>query len=945
MRSRLSFHRAYRAVGYVVEGSAMRAAERSVDGMRIARGLTSARQPAASATRPRLTLAPVISVCALLGYLLVGSAPASAARNVFVLEPIAAPEIAGQSLSKVTGDSATFSAEVNAHGASTEYHFEYGQCSSLSACAASGYEKSVPLTDVPIGSAFGFQNVSAHTQGLLAGSVYHFRAVAHNEFGTVDGEEKAFSTQTAGVLALPDGRAWEMVSPPQKQGTLFEPILEGIVQASSNGDAFAGETFFEPTEEGAAGAYGFLEAVFFGRSPDGWTSKTIVPPHSGVGPSPVGNGQEYRMFSEDLSKAILQPFGPVTPLAPGVSESTPYLRTNYLSANPDELCGSGCFQPLVSAANVPAGTKYGGEPNGKCEATYCGPEVLAGTPDLSHVVLSSGAALTSTPTEGRSSLYEWSAGALQLISLLPEGEANEAGGHVAINPQFGNNSENDTRHAISDDGSRIVWTGEVSHLATKPGLYLRDIGSTETIRLDMPNSGAPSNAGKGDPRYMTASRDTSRIFFLDTERLTENSTANEERPDLYEYNLDAPLGSRLTDLSVDKNVGESANVSMVTGASEDGSYVYFTAAGALAQGAAAAGACGGNGPKATQLCNLYVRHDGMTKLVAGLSAEDGPDWSTSLTGLPVRVSPSGRWLAFMSNRNLTGYDTTDAISGRPDEEVYLYDASYAKLICASCNPTGARPVGVEEGNMGGLVKPLSDSKTWIASNVPPWTDFNVTRARYQSRYLSDSGRLFFDSHDALVSQDVNGTQDVYEYEPPGVGACYLSRSTFSERSGGCLAPVSAGTSNEESAFLDASETGSDVFFLTSAKLSSQDFDNALDIYDARECSSQSPCIAPAPLMPPPCVTGDSCKAAPSPQPEIFGSPSSATFAGAGNVTRSVATPGVKPKGLTRAQKLARALRACHRKKGMRRAACERQARKLYGAKQSRKTNATKRGGG
>ena len=42
---------------------------------------------------------------------------------------------------------------------------------------------------------------------------------------------------------------------------------------------------------------------------------------------------------------------------------------------------------------------------------------------------------------------------------------------------------------------------------------------------------------------------------------------------------------------------------------------------------------------------------------------------------------------------------------------------------------------------------------------------------YESRVLSDSGRLFFDSSDGLVPQDVNGREDVYEYEPGGVGSC------------------------------------------------------------------------------------------------------------------------------------------------------------------------------
>ena len=200
---------------------------------------------------------------------------------------------------------------------------------------------------------------------------------------------------------------------------------------------------------------------------------------------------------------------------------------------------------------------------------------------------------------------------------------------------------------------------------------------------------------------------------------------------------------------------------------------------------------------------------------------------------------------------------------------------------------------------------------------------------YQPRFLSDSGRLFFDSNDALVPQDVNGTQDVYEYEPVGVGGCSAASATFGERSGGCVGLISSGSSSEESAFLDASETGGDVFFLTSARLASQDYDNALDVYDAHECSVAVACYPPAPVSPPACTTGDACKAAPTPQPSIFGSPSSATFSGAGNVGPGSA-PVVGPRALTRGQRLARALAVCKKKRHTQRGVCERGARRRYG---------------
>ena len=209
---------------------------------------------------------------------------------------------------------------------------------------------------------------------------------------------------------------------------------------------------------------------------------------------------------------------------------------------------------------------------------------------------------------------------------------------------------------------------------------------------------------------------------------------------------------------------------------------------------------------------------------------------------------------------------------------------------------------------------------------------------YQSRYLSDGGRVFFDSADALVPQDVNGTIDVYEFEPPQVGSCEETSETYSPRSDGCVSLISSGTSREESAFLDASESGDDVFFLTAAQLSPRDTDTAYDVYDAHVCSAASPCPPEEASEPPPCDTGDSCRPAPSPQPDIFGAPASETFSGNGNLTQAPpSAPKAKAKPLTRAQKLAKALKACHRKKPKkRRSSCERQARKKYGAKKPSK---------
>jgi hypothetical protein len=889
-----------------------------------------------------LTLTTFVSLCALTGVLVLCGSSAQAA-------PV--PGLEGEAITAVRSDAVTFDATIDPNGVPTSYYFQYGPTNE--------YGSEAPAAPgAAIGSGEEGLEVTQHVQGLQAGTTYHYRVVAvgelsPGEFESFYGPDQAFITQSAGMpFRLLDGREWEMVSPPDKHGSELGHISNGdyLLQASANGDAIV-DWATAPTEADAAGSANTV-AVFAGRGPDGWSSRDISPAHDSAPGVSIGNGSEFRFFSEDLSRSVVEPFEEeFTPLSPEATEPTAYLRTNYLNGRPSEACTADCYRPLVDPTDVPPGTQYGGENTaGECEGFICGPRFEGASPDASHIVLASHAQLTSA-SNGGYGLYEWAAGELQLVSVLPEDETAEGGGTTALEPGLGESgeSEGSARNAISGDGSRIIWKGNLGQYK-RDHLYLRDMAAGETVRLDLPQpSSLPRGPYEYEPIFATASADGSRVFFLDAERLTEDSTDDESgEPDLYEYNLNAPLGSRLTDLTVDSNAGEHADVRFVLGASEDGSYLYFASPAKLAPGATP-GKCGGNTPQPweTQPCNLYVYHDGVTTFIAGLSPYDFPDWSGNLTDATDRVSPDGLWLAFMSDRDLAGYDTTDAVTKQPDEEVYLYDASTGSLVCASCNPTGSRPVGIEyNSDVRHIVLAAGEfaNGQGIAANVPPWTGFHLNASRHQSRYLFDGGRLFFNSSDALVPQDVDGTEDVYEYEPEDVGSCTSSSEAFSERSGGCVGLVSSGTSNEESVFLDASESGGDVFFWTTAALVAQDVDNVPDIYDAHECAAQSPCTALPPVPPPPCSTGDSCKPAPSPQPPIFGAPASATFSGAGNIVPSGSQPVTTPKKLTRAQKLARALRGCVTKHGRgRRATCERKVKKRYGPAASR-ANATQASG-
>jgi hypothetical protein len=878
------------------------------------------------------------------------------------------PGIHDESASDVTSTSATLNAAINPHKASTSYYFEYGP----EACATAVHacDQAPVAPGVALGSAEGDLEVSQHLQALSAGTLYHYRVVTVGDVEVspgvsrseeFEGPDQTFTTQAgSGGLTSPDGRQWELVSPPDKRGALIEAIGEqGVIQAAAGGGAI---TYLanSPTEAQPRG-YAMPVQVLSTRTASGWQSHDIANSHDLATTVSVGLGDEYRFFSEDLSLAVLQPFGSFVPLSGDASEQTPYLRSDYLKGDLGQPCipaSMDCYRPLAVGcpqsgdacagsveenANVlPRGTVFGKTGGTEAQkgipcppALICGPQFVGASPDASHVVLVSSVALTSTPIPDEDwGLYEWGDGKLALINVLPE----SGGGGVATGAPYLGLKGTNARHAVSDDGSRVFW----STRGTLDELYMRDVPGGETVQLDTVQGG--SGKGAAHALFQLASSDGSRAFFTDSQQLTSGSAARFLKPDLYECEIREAAGKLecgLSDLTP-SNSGESADVQGVPGASTDGSWVYFVANGVLAPGAVP-GHCVGSAPAPGATCNLYMHHDGTTRLVAVLSGKDLPDWghdveTGDLQKVTARVSPDGRWLAFMSQRKLTGYDNRDAFSGAPDEEVYLYDGETGKLVCASCNPSGARPVGEEyeyvtDSLVGGALvggDRVWTKESWLAANVPGWTPFRLASARYQSRYLSDSGRLFFNSHDALAPQAVNGTWNVYEYEPPGVGDCAVSSATFAERSGGCVGLISSGSAAQESAFLDAGEGGGDVFFLTGEKLTSQDFDKSLDVYDAHECSNASPCLPASVTQPPECTTADACRAAPTPQPSIFGSPSSATFTGAGNASSS-STAGVKLRSLTRAQKLARALKACRERKHKKRVVCKRLARKRFAA--------------
>jgi hypothetical protein len=208
-----------------------------------------------------------------------------------------------------------------------------------------------------------------------------------------------------------------------------------------------------------------------------------------------------------------------------------------------------------------------------------------------------------------------------------------------------------------------------------------------------------------------------------------------------------------------------------------------------------------------------------TQLAAGAGVAVPSDYESPTAGTS-RVSADGTHLAFLSAKELSGFDNAGQV------EAYLYGPPVGggapQLICTSCNPTGERAGG--------------------SASIPGALVNGSTQA-YMPRALSQSGlRLFFTSSDVLATQDTNNRPDVYEWEAQGVGDCV--------RLPGCVGLISSGRSTEGASFIDASTDGSDVYFTTDGSLVGAD-PGSIDLYDARvgggfaEFPKPIPCIADA----------------------------------------------------------------------------------------------------
>jgi hypothetical protein len=849
----------------------------------------------------------------------------------------AAPRIDATFVSGVSSEYADLHAQLDPLGTDTSYHFEYDAREYQKGEAPHGV--SVPVPDASIGSGGATGSAEARVVqqiGPLApDTTYHFRLVATGELEengkttfappAVPGPDETFTTLPAPTIGLPDNRAYELVTPLDKGGAddMFataassEPAPRTYTNQNTGFASPSGDQFLLAKTEAAFGAFPASgeNAYVFSRSSAGWS-------HTPVASAPLG----------------------VQSLKIGTVDPTDFSRlaVNDQVGSPPSLAGVRSTS-LVGPPGGPYTTLHADSPRHEelsegLEAT----EIVGASDDLTHVVLETKShTLCSGATsvdEGAPSLCEWeplevggctalatsyaegSEGCLQLLDVRSDGRLLSRCGALLGEGE----GTGDAHDAVSAAGAQFIftapdpyaqggegcWNGDT---VDAPQLYMRSQAST--IELSAAEEGAPEAAGHHPVYYVGAAEDASRVFFVTEAELTADDAGIHD-PELYEWRSDGTVGAGgtcantegcRTRVSRGESGATAAGVYNVPAVSADGSAVYFTAVGRLTSGA----------PVTSGIQVDLYRYDtatGAVTYVATITTDDYPansavQWGPTQheRGLASNANwyttPDGRYLLFASISELTGYSTAEAapgdcpavdgaLLGGHCEEVYRYDSQTGQIACLSCDPSGAAPV----------------SNALFERSGP-----EEERAAEPTRPISDDGSYaFFDTADPLVTQDTNGTLDVYEWHE------------------GRVSLISSGTEAYPSFFLGSSADGANVFIGTHANLiPSLNTESQGNIYDARICTGAEPCIKPAAGVTAQCE-GGACQT-PQPAP-IDQTPASLTFSGTGNLLAELPPP-PRPKKTAaqiRAGRLAAALKICKRDRSKKeRAACETQARKRY----------------
>src|SRR5262249_21944183 len=158
-----------------------------------------------------------------------GGGKATSPETTFSTDP-AAPDITQAHFADPADPSVNLKAKVNPENQSASYHFEYTDDADFQANAWANAQH-VPAGDASLASGDVPVAASQFVSGLQPSTLYHWRVVASNGTGTTEGDEHTFTTLDTSPgtcpnpdfrirpsAQLPDGRAYELVTPADSGG-------------------------------------------------------------------------------------------------------------------------------------------------------------------------------------------------------------------------------------------------------------------------------------------------------------------------------------------------------------------------------------------------------------------------------------------------------------------------------------------------------------------------------------------------------------------------------------------------------------------------------------------------------------------------------------------------------------------------------------------------------
>jgi hypothetical protein len=844
------------------------------------------------------------------------------------------PAITAETATNLTATTADLNANVNPGGQSlTQCEFQYGT-------NASG-EHSLPCSPslAQIGSGSSDVAISAHLSGLQENQTYRWRVIATNAAASTTTPDHTFIYTTTSE-GLPDNRAYEMVTPVRKNAALLGDVFGGaeptVAEDGSRMVLPAVQCFGEATacsvNKGGNGT-----PYEFSRTSAGWFTQQLAPP-----------AQQFEVAAQALTN-VNEGTALLDMPSPPNGQYDFYKRSK-----------TGVFTDIGRVTADSSGSAYTQGP---------APFALA-TGDFSHVVFGNRekSMWPSIDKSKAGGLYEY----VGTGNLVPEliGVSGGTGSTDLLSTCGTEEASFGASTSLSVDGRVVFFAPHVENTSgscpgtgldagvevADEGVFARVDGSETvdvSVRSPVDCSGVCLGSTPAGALFQGASLDGTRVFFTSTQQLTNEASedtvhgtrkvpvcrdiAEANGCNLYVASLVVGGGGQVgrvagvRALSGGALGGGGPRVQGVMAVSSDGLRVYFVARGVLSAAANDQGALPRDGAE-----NLYLSEGGgPVRFIATLAEtqSDIEQWRASRANLTL----GGRFLLFTSQAPLTR-DDTRAVGGAA--QVFRYDAVTGSLVRVSIGESGFN----DDGNAG-----RGDAS--LASVVFAQQFTAGGAGRTGPSLSADGSRVFFMSPVGLTRGALNDVQigvnrvdasmpayaqNVYEYHDGHV-------SLISDGRDANVEPQTACNAEEISAvcLIAVDSSGANVFFSSADRLVSSDTDTQVDVYDARICSSGDPCVPEAAPSPAPC-DGEACHGIPPARASGAPGPT-ATFNGAGNLS-SVSPPGPAAKPLTRAQKLAHALRACHRMHARhRRRVCEAQARHRYGPLHARKA-VHKRGG-